>query len=31
LTPNVLALSRLADCAYVGSVYNKRHRRHLQP
>ena len=25
--PNGLALSRLADCAYVGSVYNKRHRR----
>jgi hypothetical protein len=26
--PNVLALSRLADCAYVGSVYNSYHRRH---
>jgi hypothetical protein len=25
--PNGLALSRLAGCAYVGSVYNKRHRR----
>jgi hypothetical protein len=25
--PNGLALSRLADYANVGSVYNKRHRR----
>jgi len=26
-SPNGLALSRLADCAYAGSVYNKHHRR----
>ncbi len=28
LRPNGLRLSRLAGCALIGSVYNKRHRRH---
>jgi hypothetical protein len=31
MAPNGLRLSRLADCALVGSVYNKRHRRRYAP
>jgi len=31
IPPNGLRLSRLAGCAYIGSVYNKRHRRHHAP
>ena len=29
--PNGLRLSRLAGCALLGSVYNKRHRRRYAP
>jgi hypothetical protein len=31
MAPNGSRLSRLAGCALIGSVYNKRHRRRYAP